>query len=321
MGSSWAPWESARRPILLGGLPLLVALSLAGCPGPTPITRTGRVVGTDGTPVAGATVSAPDTSAVTDARGRWALATGHATLEIRKPGFKAASAPATQPEVRLESSGKPISVVWDDRWSSPPSEGIRTWLSAQGAALRTVTAGQRVLPADVVVLASPAFSSYDALAELHAAVRQGATLLLAGEWGGYPGVDLAALNDLAAPAGIRFDGSLIRDLAAAPGSDRFTPTFSLPGAGLSEPATFAGSGALSAVPPALILASSGTASYRVSNWSRGPQIVAAYGPAGAGKVVAVADSSWLADAKSLGAGTPNWQVGGNPALALALVRF
>lgn len=299
----------------------VLAFAIGGCWGPTPVTRSGRVIGPDGMPLAGVTVSAQDGSAVSDAAGNWSLATREDRLQFRKPGFEPATLPATTRTPRLQSTGRPIEVAWDERWNSPATEGVRAWLGTQGVSVKAVAKDQKLFPADVIVLASPAFSSYEALADLRAAARQGATLLLAGEWGGYPAVDLATLNEVASTAGIRFEGSLVRDPAATGSSDRIAPSFPWQPKGQSEPATFAGTGALSAVPPAVILASSGPASYRVSSWSHGPQIVAAYGPLGSGKVLAVADSSWLTDATSLGGSKPNWQVGGNSALALALVRF
>ncbi len=321
MGSSRRRRVQTHPLALLTTTAVLCGLALAGCPGPAPVTRTGRVVGPDGVPLAGVTVSAEDGSAVSGPDGRWSLATGVEQLAYRKPGYTPVSVPAAQQSARLEPTGKPIRVAWDDRWKSPATDGIRKWLGTQGVNVQAVGSGQRLPQAEVVVVWSPAYSSYEALSELHAATRRGATLLLAGEWGGYPGVDLATLNELSAPAGIRFDGSLVRDPASLPDLDHFVPTFTVSALTPQTPAEFAGSGALSAVPPAVILGNSGAATYRVSNWSHGPQIVAAYGPEGAGKVVAVADSSWLTDSKTLVPDKPNWQAGGNAALALALVRF
>lgn len=311
----------ASRPALAPLLAILFGiLGVAGCRGPEPVARAGRILAPDGTPLPGVTVRARDGAAVTDPEGNWSLATQASELEFRKPGYKPTTRPAGERLLRLESTGRPVEVAWDERWNSPPTQGLRGWLAGQGVALKPVMKGQPLPPAEVVVLAAPAYSSYEALAELRAAAHGGATLLLAGEWGGYPAVDLAALNDLAAPAGIRFEGSLVRD-AAASHPDRLTPTFEVPVAGSGESASFAGSGALSAVPPARILGVSATSSYRVTSWSQGPQILAAYGPLGGGKVVAIADSSWLTDHKAPESDRPNWLLGGNAALALTLIRF
>ncbi|MBM3267380.1 MAG: hypothetical protein FJZ01_07010 [Candidatus Sericytochromatia bacterium] len=304
----------------LGTIGCLGAALLAACGIFDPTPRTGAVTGPDGAPLAGVTVSTGDASAVTGADGRWALATRTRKATFRKPGFSPLAATLPAGATVLEPSAVPVQAVFDDRWAGPAQDGIRTWLGSQGVAVRVLASGD--LPeAEVIVLAAPSFYSQKARDETLRAVRAGATLLLAGEWGGASRVEFQALDALAGSAGIRFAGSLTRDPSAGLLVDWLTPEFivSLPQA--SESARFAAAGVLSAIPPAFVLARSGEASYRITTWQRGPQVLAAYGPLGAGKVVAVSDASWLGDDRTLDPARPNWEVAGNAALALALVRF
>ncbi len=299
---------------------LLAAVWLGGCGIFEPAPRGGLVVAPDGAPLPGVVVAAGDASAVTGADGRWALATRDWSATFRKPGYLAQDAHLPADSITLQPGQEALRAAWDERWAGPPLDGAKAWLDGQGIDVVVVSSG--TLPtAEVIVLAAPSFYSNAALGETLAAVRNGATLLLAGEWGGFSRVDMAALDNLGAPAGIRFSGSVVRDPAAGMLPDRLVPEFLIPSLPASGSVQFASAGALSAVPPAAILARTGEASYRVSMWKRGPQIVAAYGPLGKGKVVAVSDASWLTDDRTLDPAKPNWQVAGNAALALALVRF
>jgi hypothetical protein len=114
---------------------------------------------------------------------------------------------------------------------------------------------------------------------------------------------------------------LIRDPAAYPTPGTIRPEFLIAGLAANGAVRMGEAGALAAIPPAWVLARSASTSYRVAQWQRGPQILAAVGPLGAGKVVALADASWLTDERSLDGSAANWELTGHAALALALVRF
>ncbi|MBI6546952.1 MAG: carboxypeptidase regulatory-like domain-containing protein [Cyanobacteria bacterium NC_groundwater_1444_Ag_S-0.65um_54_12] len=298
------------------------ALNL-GCSSPTMINLSGHVLDATGKPLAGVTVTTKTNSTITAASGAWQLiGLPNDTLQLRKVGFHTQVIPAGNSEVRLTATPGPIRVVWDERWLPQPTAGLKAYLSSKGLAIITIAHGA-LPPAEVVVLLSPAFFTAEAAQQLLAMSRSGSTLIIAGEWGGYPGVDREALNLLSQPAGITFEGSLIRNLTTTGVSEWLSPLFIDPAISPANGARFFSAGYLTIVPPAKPFAISGERSYRVasSSWSKGSQVLAAYSPLGAGKIIALSDTSCFSDETVRSQKSPRWQSSDNANLMLELIRF
>lgn len=291
-------------------------------------TARGVVLDAGGRPVAGAVVSDGRGGVLTDDAGRYAIALYDETLRIKKPGFATATVEAEREvpaKVALSPAPGEPRVAIDTRWVAGRMDTFRAKLDASGFAVKSYPATP-LAQLDVLMLVTPGVFRADELSDLRAWLKNGGRLILCGEWGGYPSQDLDLLNSLAADAGITFTGATVK-LTDEPGTGGEWMAIS----GISPPSLgkLAGGEALhlftttslALSAPAQPIFSTDRGAYSVLATRTGPQVVAAVGASGLGKVFALGDSSLWLDEDSGGFGSPNWQRGANLKLAEALIQW
>lgn len=301
---------------------------LAGCGlfgGPQPIfTARGRVVDPEGRAVPGAVVSDGRGSVLTDEGGRFALAVYERALAAAKPGYAVMRAEAPDDrelEIRLAKRAAAEDVALDGRWAGRALGGLRAALAEAADGLAEYP-GTSLAKLEVLVMVTPGAVPASERAAIAAWVRDGGRLILCGEWGGFPDQDLAALNDLAGPAGLAFTGSTVKPLAGtdlALSVPRATPA-SLGALVGDAPITLYAATDLEVRGAARPILASGPKAYAVLATGGAP-VLAAVGPSGLGKVFAIGDSSLWRDEDSEGLGVPNVGHGGNAKLAAALMGW
>lgn len=301
---------------------LLFALMLAGCAWPV-APYAGQVVDPQGAPLEGATVSSEHGAALTDARGRFSLADGRGELRITHAGYQPVTPDRRLSVIPMRPTGQPLRVVWDARWSPPGMAGLQEHLSGRGIRVQVVTAGPLPVEHEVVVLACPAWFRAEARAEYAALAARGVKLVVVGEWGGYDGLDLQAVNAVAGLAGVRFAAAAVRSYASGAPDDWLTlqalPAGRLTGE-LSKGVRCFTAGALELEAGAVPLLRTDEASMRIQAWGSGSQVLVAAGAAGRGTLVAVADASLWTDEAGPD-GLPHWRTLDNARLAERLLAW
>ena len=275
---------------------------LAGC-GWNPFGgATFKAVITDqsGVPLPGAVASSDGKGAIADAQGRVELSGVGKRVWVQKTGYGRLEVDAQTSAVTLSKRQGPLTIIWDERFSTPiPMEGLKSHLVNRGFTVSTLTSGALPANADVIVLACPAWFTEEAYTQYMRAAYAGTKLVLLGEWGGFEGVDLAALTSLAGKAGISFDSGQVR-LYSSEGQPQAWLTLSgiSPSplaSGISKGVTVFTAGALGVSEPAKAILRSDDKTIRILRWDVGPQTLAAMGPLGSSQVVAIADSSLFSD--------------------------
>ncbi|MNX59470.1 PEGA domain protein [compost metagenome] len=267
---------------------------------------TGRALGPNDQPLAGARVSVGEAYAFADGTGQFTLKgapAGAQTLAVSKTGFATVtraitvgaspvalgtlSAPAADKTIAFENATQPFA----SSSIGVALSALQARLVGDGFATTSLDA-----PAAVRVVASPkAEYATDATVErLRAFVAAGGKLILMGEWGGFGDYSPAALNKIAAPYGLGFNADQVRlgnatqsawvKVAVSPGPMP-TPLTVNEGLNLYEACS------LFAPPPAVRLAGLGAEGYRVSALVSGDFTVAAARPYGRGLVIALGDTS------------------------------
>ena len=299
----------------------LLALGLSGC-GWNPFGgATFKAVITDqaGVPLPGAVASSGGKGAIADARGQVELPGVGARVWVQKTGYSRLEVDAKTGSVSLAKRSEPLTVIWDERFSAPvPMEGIKSHLVNRGFQVSTLTSGPLPQDADVIVLACPSWFNEDAYTQYMRAAYAGTKLVLLGEWGGFDGVDLAALTSLSSKAGISFDSGQVR-VYSQEGQPQSWLTLSgvqpAPlASGLNTGVTVFTAGVLSTQAPAQAILRSSDTSIRILRWDVGPQTLAAMGPLGRAQVVAIADSSLFSDQTGPD-GSPQWKASDNARFA------
>lgn len=278
-------------------------------------TAAGRVTA-GGAPIAGAVVSDGLNSVLTGADGRYELAgvsPGTATLRVSKPRFVAAARQATLAAggtagVDLELAPAEGSLFFDTRLAggldASRFAGLKQGLGQQGWKLVETPPPA---PGDAWVLVCPAGAiPSDTMAKATSFVAQGGKLVMLGEWGGFGGFDNPAANALAHGMGLHFNPDLLREVTSGRSPERlaiaqFGPALQ-PG---PKSVIFQNACSLFGLSGMVPLASTGSSAYRVQAGATDVRAVAMGGPYGAGKAIALGDTSGWSDADSDGDGKPD----------------
>ncbi len=223
----------------------------------------------------------------------------------------------------------------------PGSAALRVGLDARGAAgsVKGLSAalrrdveqlapypGTALARLDALVMITPGPLSNSELQALDGWIRGGGRLVICGEWGGFATQSLDSLNHLAGPAGITFTGGTVKLV------DNADPDTEWIGAPVVNPPSLAGlvgdgsvtlftAGSLALSGPARAILATDRRGYTVLAGRTGPQVLAAVGASGAGKVFGIADSSLWLDEDSRGKGEPNVEQGANSRLPIALLKW
>lgn len=293
---------------------------------------TGRAVGADSQPMAGARINVGEAFAFADANGQFRLKgapAGEQTLAVSKTGYATATRAVTvgASEVALGDVSAAVvnkTVCFENAGQAFAGTTVGNSLSALQA--RLVSANFATVSADaaaaVRVVASPreAFATDANIERLRAFVEAGGKLVLMGEWGGFGDSSPAALNRIALPYGLGFNADQVRlgtgaqpawVSVAAASSPMPTPQAVSGGLKLYEACS------LFAPPPAVRLAGLGPQGYRVSALVSGDFTVAAARPYGRGLVIALGDTSAWATPGTEGQAS-NLDVASNGAFATDL---
>ncbi|HEY9898094.1 MAG TPA: carboxypeptidase-like regulatory domain-containing protein [Pantanalinema sp.] len=267
---------------------------------------TGRALGADGKPLAGARISVGEAYAFADATGRFTLKgapAGAQTLSVSKTGYATVTREITvgASEVALGDVSAPTAaktVSFENATQTFAGTTVGNALSALQT--RLTSEGFVTVSADadaaVRVVSSPrdAYATDATVERLRAFVAGGGKLVLMGEWGGFGDYSPAALNKIAIPYGLGFNADQVRLGTASPSAWVSVPVS--PGA-LPTPGAVSGglklyeACSLFAPPPAVRLSSLGQEGYRVSSIVSGDFTVVAARPYGRGLVIALGDTS------------------------------
>lgn len=307
---------------------MTTSVRLALVPG---ATVSGRVVA-DAQPVGGAVVSDGLTSTITNAQGQYQLpgvATGSVTLRASKPGYKAGVhtlpvAGNTQSGVDLSLSASEGSLFFDTRLVKNLDVSKFTTLKAAFSAQHwKLIDTPPPSPGDVWVLVCPGrMPSDDTIAQATAFVAQGGKLILLGEWGGFAGFNNPGANAIAHPLGLHFNPDAVREFDnGAVGTALTIRKFEPLVFGTDTPSSVVLTNAcsvfgLSAMRP---LATTGPKAYHVQGGETETRTVAIGGPFGAGKAIAVGDTSGFSDGD--GDGTPDAKAADNLAFWSKLLAW
>jgi hypothetical protein len=298
----------------------LVALLASGC-GWNPFggaTFKAMITDQAGLPLPGAVASSGGKAAIADARGHVELAGVQGRVWVQKTGYGRLEVEAHSGAVTLAKRNTPLKVVWDERFGATvPMTGLQQHLVQRGFAVVTLGSGTLSEDADVVVLSCPSWFNEQAYTQYMRAANAGTKLVLLGEWGGYDGIDLAALTALSSKAGISFESGQVRTYASSglpqawmAVKDEKSPLAS----GLTAGVTVFTAGVLSITAPAQAILTTEASAIRILRWDVGPQTLAAIGPLGRSQVVAIADSSLFSDEKAPD-GQPQWKASDNARFA------
>lgn len=312
-----------RYPQLLRGrlALLLLSLGLSGC-GWNPwggMTFEALIQNQSGAPLAGAVASYDGRGAIADSSGRVRLEGVRGRVWITKPGYSPMEVDAKTDAVAMAKREGAIRVVWDERFSAPvPMEGLKSHLVNRGFQVSTLSSGQLPAQVDVVVLSCPSWFTEEAYTEYMRAAHAGSKLVLLGEWGGYDGVDLAALSSISKKAGISFESGQVRvygsDGQPQPWLSFTNITPAALGEGVTRGVSLFTAGVLSLEAPAQSVLTSESKTVRILRWDVGAHPVAAIGPLGRSQVVAIADSSLFSDETGPN-GQPQWSSADNARFA------
>ncbi|HBN08702.1 MAG TPA: hypothetical protein DD435_08655 [Cyanobacteria bacterium UBA8530] len=305
---------------------LVSLLFLASCKSSAPsVPVKGTVRDSKGLPIAGAVISDGSVSTLTDDSGSFNLLAYSRNLMIHKPRFEPLEFQAdTVNDLTLVSRTSPLTIAWDLRWGGGQTEGVRKHLLDNKVKVMPFKEG--IPTAEILVLSCPSVFSSEASLEARNWVRKGGTLVLLGEWGGYPFFDQDGANRLLEGTGIRFSGTTVREYDPKDQQrPEWIPIASFTSralvAHLAKGPTLFTAGSLDLTTPAQTLAQTGEKSFRISSYSQGPQVVAAASPFGYGKFVVWSDNSFITDTDSLGNGTPDWKYADNAATAFNCFGF
>jgi hypothetical protein len=308
-------FATLRQPDLEIKQKMTTSVRLALIPGAT----LGGRVSAAGQPVAGAVVSDGINSTLTDAEGRYVLegvVPGQATLRVSKPRFQAsvrawAGAAGAVDGLDFELAATGASLFFDTRAASGlnPARyaGLKQALTGLGW---TLVETPPPSPGDAWVLVCPAESpSPETIAQASAFVAQGGKLILLGEWGGYGGFDNLGANALAHGLGLHFNPDLIREAGGRSPEwlsiKRFEPlVFGTDG---PKAAQLFNACSLYGLSGMRALASTGAQAYRIQSGEAASRPVAMGGPYGAGKAIALGDTSAFSDDDMDGDGTPDYK--------------
>lgn len=283
-----------------------------------------------GAPLAGVVVSDGLASTVSGEGGAFTLAglkPGAVTISANKPGYArserevavAAGGPATL-TWRLSPAAKTLLLDTSLATSPPAFSQARAALSAAG-----FTLVERLDQAPAVwVLVRPTGALDPARAgAVRAFVAQGGSLVVLGEWGGSGAFRADRTDAYLHPLGVHLNRDLVRFGTADGGAaNRLAP---------GHPALAGLSGlqveracSVFALPPLTALVAPATGAYRVQQAegsAEPPFAVAAGGPAGAGKVLAIGDASAFSDEDADGNGVSNFQTADNAKAWVQLLSF
>ncbi|GEM_PF-3211958 len=300
---------------------LMLALSLAGCGwNPFPgVTFSAVITDQSGLPLPGAVASSGGRGAIADAEGRVQLKDAGSRVWVQKTGYGRLEVDSHTGSVTLAKRNAPLKVIWDERYSTPvPMEGIKSHLVNRGFEVATLTAGSLPEDADVIVLACPSFFDDAAYTQYMRAAYAGTKLVLLGEWGGFDGVDLAALTSLSSKAGISFDSGQVRIYGSGGQPQSWLAIKSVAPAplasGITTGVTVFTSGVLTLEAAAQPILTSESSAIRILRWDVGPQTMAALGPLGRSQLIAIADSSLFSDQNGSDA-SPQWKASDNARFA------
>ncbi len=286
------------RPAVILGL----ALALGGC-GWNPwggVTFKAVITDQAGLALPGAVASSDGKGAIADAAGRVELQGVTGKVRVQKTGYGRMEVDAQSGAVTLAKRETPVTVIWDERFSAPvPMEGLKSHLVNKGFSVSTLSAGPIPANVDVVVLSCPAWFNEEAYTEYMRAAHAGTKLVLLGEWGGYDGIDLAALTSLSSKAGISFESGQVRTYGSEGQPQSWLTLTSISpsplASGISTGVTVFTAGVLSVSAPAQALLGTDPKAIRILRWDVGAQTLAAMGPLGRSQVVAIADASLFSD--------------------------
>ena len=272
-----------------------------------------------GQPLPGAVASSEGRGAIADAEGRVQLSDVRGRVSVQKTGYGRLEVDPQTGAVTLAKRQAPLSIAWDERYSAPVAmEGIKGHLVNRGFKVATLKSGPLPEAADVVVLACPSWFDESAYSQYMRAAYAGTKLVLLGEWGGFDGVDLAALTSLSSKAGISFDSAQVRVYGSGGQAQSWISVKGVApstlASGISSGVTVFTSGALKVEAPAQAVLTSEPSAIRILRWDVGVQTLAALGPLGSSQVVAIADSSLFSDENGP-EGNPQWKASDNPRFA------
>jgi hypothetical protein len=284
-----------------------------------PAATLGGRVSAAGQPVAGAVVSDGINSTLTDAEGRYTLegvVPGQVTLRVSKPRFQASvrawsGAAGPTGGLDFDLAATTGALFFDTRAASglDPARyaGLKQALSGLGWSLVETPPPS---PGDVWVLVCPASApSAETIAQASAFVAQGGKLIMLGEWGGYGGFDNLGANALAHGLGLHFNPDLIRELGGRSPEwlsiKHFEPLVF--GADGPQAAQLFNACSLYGLSAMRALASTGAQAYRIQSGEPATRPVVMGGPYGAGKAIALGDTSAFSDEDLNGNGTPDFK--------------
>ncbi|MEB3197126.1 MAG: DUF4350 domain-containing protein [Candidatus Sericytochromatia bacterium] len=266
-------------------------------------------------PLPGTVVTDGVNSVISDGLGHFRWKGRANALSFIKPGFSDKLVPLKSGlslPVELRVSSLRGRLAWR-------VDGARTELSGLESALGAWAKSKlRRYPevdlnqVDLLVLLMPRGLASSETIRILNWVRRGGRLLVCGEWGGERDFDKTCVNALVQPAGIQFTGATLKSNAEDPFRLVVTTPEAAPLLSLEarDAVTMWGTCELSLSGPARPLLVSKTSAYSVLAIGDN-HVVAAVGPLGRGKVMAVADTSLWRDSDSSGVGKPNLETGAN----------
>lgn len=303
----------------------------------------GRVMA-DGQPVAGATVFDGSQSVSTGSDGRYRLNSafdGEKRLTIAKTGYQpqaqTVSSPAGQQrdlgDITLSRRTEPLRLGLDTSHAAFGQSGavglsrfggMRQTLAQAGYQVEVYESGRpgQLEALDVLMILSPSapFTAAE-ISALQAFVQGGGKLIVSGEWAGFGGFDGAAANELLAPFKLQFGLDSLREQKLPALSVReFLPHPLM--AGLAEIWLYQ-SASVRPTEPTLnteLLARTTPGSFRIAS-DIGAFAVLALTSHGAGKVIALGDSSLWSDEDTDANGTSNLAEADNRKLLQQLLSW
>lgn len=302
---------------------------------------TGRVVDAQGQPVVNASVFDTRQSVLTDKDGHFELQYangGNLRLSIAKSGFEVFSrfidikvsdqnTSESLGTLNLSPADAPLTLGIDQSHSSSSLlsrySNMQSQLKSLGYSVNTLSGNllDQLQNLDALLILSPSKAfNLEEISAIQAFVLSGKKLIVTGEWGGFSGFSAQSANQLLAPFSLQFGVDTLNDNGVhldIQSLNEHALTDSV-----SQLKLFT-TGSVRITKPdanAQVVARSGAESFRIaSNSGSFGVVVGAH--FGAGKVVAIGDSSLWSDEDSTGSGSPNFFAAGNAKLLEQIMKW
>ncbi|MBC7472850.1 MAG: hypothetical protein H7263_01055 [Candidatus Sericytochromatia bacterium] len=318
---------------------------------------TGRVISNTGLQVDSAVVSVGDNSGITDSTGHFKVNISNLTSQnvtVAKMGFKltdygsvdfSKQANITTGDIKLSPTNTPYKVMFDTS-KSPfgDVQGDKTSISNLSTLNNTLsslkfmttfedfTKKSSLDDIDIIVLPSPSidYSSVE-VEQLTNFVKSGKKLIILGEWGGYGGFKSDSINKLLKASNLRINPDVVKDGSDSNNEDIISTKINqhFLTKGVSRLSFFSTAsvevveGGIKSVDNTVsqLLAYSNNSSFRIQAYNAGQFGLVGVSTIGAGKVVAIGDSSIFLDIDSVGDGKYNINRDNNLKLATNMFNW